>query len=260
MRRATLALFAVFFITPVAAMVEFSTRGRGLGAPRTLAAWSAIASYPELLQAILVSLELCALTCAGILVLVVPTLIWVRLRLPVLSKPIEMLSLLPLSIPGIVLVVGLAPIYRWISINLTDSALALAPAYLVLVLPFAYRSLDAGMGATDLRTLSEAARSLGAGWGTVMVRVLAPNLSSSILNACLLAVALVLGEFTIANLLSYTNLQVAIALLGRANAGVSIAVAVAGLLLAFVLLLVISFVEREGAKRPTRAGIDEVVA
>jgi putative spermidine/putrescine transport system permease protein len=57
-------------------------------------------------------------------------------------------------------------------------------------------------------------------------------------------VALVLGEFTIANLLNYENLQVAINLLGRANAAVSIAVAVASLLLAFILLAVLSFVSR----------------
>ena len=74
-----------------------------------------------------------------------------------------------------------------------------------------------------------------------MLRVIAPNMSGALLNACLLSVALVLGEFTIANLLNYVNLQVAINMLGRANAGVSIAVSVASLLFAFLLLLVLSF-------------------
>jgi putative spermidine/putrescine transport system permease protein len=100
-----------------------------------------------------------------------------------------------------------------------------------------------------VKTLSEAARSLGAGWPTVMLRVIVPNMSGALLNASLLSVALVLGEFTIANLLNYVNLQVAINMLGRANAGVSIAVAAASLLFAFALLLVLSF-----AGRPRRAG------
>jgi putative spermidine/putrescine transport system permease protein len=74
------------------------------------------------------------------------------------------------------------------------------------------------------------------------VRVIAPNLRQAILNTALLGVALVLGEFTIASLLNYQNLQVAINFLGRANAGVSIAVSLASLILAFLLLLILSFV------------------
>ena len=147
------------------------------------------------------------------------------------------------------LVVGLAPLYQWININLSDSILTLGFAYLILVLPYAYRALDAGLSGVDVRTLSEAGRSLGAGWATVVWRIIVPNMSSAVLNACLLSVAVVLGEFTIANLLNFENLQVAIALIGRANAGVSIAVAVASLLFVFVLLLALSFVPRPGSRR-----------
>jgi putative spermidine/putrescine transport system permease protein len=155
---------------------------------------------------------------------------------------IEFICLLPLTIPAIVLVVGLFPVYRWLATNLSDSILTLSFAYVILVLPYTYRALDAGLSAIDVKTLSEAARSLGAGWSTVIWRVIAPNMSGALLNACLLSVALVLGEFTFANLLSYVNVQVEIAQLGLANAGVSIAVSVASLLFAFVLLMVLSFV------------------
>src|SRR5206468_13025657 len=65
---------------------------------------------------------------------------------------------------------------------------------------FRSRALDAGLSAIDLKTLSEAARSLGAGWRTVMLRIVVPNMSTAILNASLLSVALVFGEFTFANL------------------------------------------------------------
>jgi putative spermidine/putrescine transport system permease protein len=161
-----------------------------------------------------------------------------------MNRVIEALCLLPLTIPAIVLVVGLAPVYLWVSFYLGDSTLTLSFAYLVLVLPYTYRVLDAGLSALDLKTLSEAARSLGAGWLTVMLRVIAPNMSGALLNACLLSVALVLGEFTIANLLNYVNLQVAINMLGRANAGVSIAVAAAALIFVFGLLLILTFAGR----------------
>jgi len=243
-RVVVLLLAAVFFLTPILAMLEFSTRGVGLSAPRTLTYWRQIFDYPDLVAAIQVSLELAAITSVAGLVLLVPTMIWVRLRLPWLRRTIEFLCLLPLTVPAIVLVVGLAPVYAWVSYFFGDSTLTLAFAYVVLVLPYTYRVLDAGLSAIDVQTLSEAARSLGAGWATVMWRIVVPNMRSALLNAALLSVALVLGEFTIAQLLNFQNLQVAINMLGRANAGVSIAVAVASLFFAFILLVGLSFVGR----------------
>ena len=247
-RGVTFVIMGAFFLVPIAAMFEFSTRGRGLNAPRTLEAWTSIVTYPDLVAAIVASLELALITSVGMLILLVPTMIWVRLRLPELARTIEFICLLPLTIPAIVLVAGLVPIYKWIAINVVDSILTLAFAYLVLVLPYAYRTLYAGLSAIDVKTLSEAARSLGAGWPAVMWRIIVPNMSVALLNACLLSVAVVLGEYTIANLLNYVNVQVAIQLLGRANAGVSIAVAVASLLFAFLLLVVLSFAGRPRAR------------
>jgi putative spermidine/putrescine transport system permease protein len=237
-------VMGAFFLLPIGAMFEFSTRGNGVSAPRTLDAWKAILNVPELAQAISASLQLAAITSIAMLVLLLPTMVWVRLRLPGLSRVVEFICLLPLTVPAIALVVGMVPLYRWIGPNLSDSILTLSFAYLILVLPYTYRTLDAGLAAIDLKTLTEAARSLGAGWGTIMLRVVVPNMSSAILNACLLAVALVLGEFTFANLLAFENLQVAILYVGLVSASTSIAVAVASLLFAFVLLMVLAFVGR----------------
>jgi putative spermidine/putrescine transport system permease protein len=163
---------------------------------------------------------------------------------------------LPLTIPAIVLVVGLFPVYLWLGTNFSDSILTLAFAYVVLVLPYCYRTLHAGLAAIDVKTLSEAALSLGANWFDVILRVIVPNISNAILNATLLSVALVLGEYTIANNLLYNNLQVELVHLGRDNAGVSIAVAGASLLFAFFLLVGITFVgSRRRRFRPESEGI-----
>jgi len=251
-RRLKLQLFRItifivlgaFFLVPIGAMLEFSTRGNAINAPRNLDAWKNIVQTPELVSAITASLELAVITCLAMLVLLLPTMVWVRLRFPQLNRAIEFICLIPLTVPAIALVVGMVPIYRWININLSDSILTLAFAYLILVLPYSYRALDAGLSAIDLKTLSEAARSLGARWGTVMLRVVVPNMSSAIVNASLISVALVLGEFTFANLLAYENLQVAINYVSLVDAGTSIAVAVAALLFAFALLMILSFVGR----------------
>jgi len=243
------ALAAVFFLIPLAAMVEFSTRG--INGERTLEYWTSIVQYPDMIKAIIASVQLALITSVAMLVLLVPTMVWVRLKLPQLSRIVEFVCLLPLTIPAIVLVTGLFPMYIWLGTNVSDSILTLAFAYVVLVLPYCYRAIDAGLGAIDVKTLSEAARSLGASWLTVMWRVIVPNISNAILNATLLSVALVLGEYTVANVLLYSNLQVELVHLGRANAGVSIAVAVASLMFAFVLLGGIAFVG--GRRRRTQS-------
>src|SRR5882762_10933028 len=209
-RATVFILLGAFFLLPIGAMFEFSTRGNSVTAPRTLEAWTNIVKAPDLMQGIAVSLELAAITSVAMLVLLLPTMVWVRLRLPGVNRIIEFLCLLPLTIPAIALVVGVAPLYHWIEINLTDSILILSFVYLIIVLPYSYRALDAGLAAIDIKTMSEAARSLGAGWFTVMWRVIVPNISSALLNASLLSVALVLGEYTIANNLLYPNLQVEI--------------------------------------------------
>lgn len=245
---------AVFFLTPLVAMLEFTTRGAD---GRTLATWRLLADvqqlnvdYPALVDGVRQSVGLVVLTVVLMLGLLVPTMVWVRLRLPWLSRPLEFVCLLPLTIPAIVLVVGLAPVYAWVTYFLGPSSLTLTFAYTVLVLPYAYRALDAGMSGIDVKTLSEAARSLGAGWGTVMWRVVVPNIRSAVISASFLTVTLVLGEFTVANLLSRNNLQVAINLLGKRNASVSVAVSLASLVVAFALLVIFFLVTgRRGRRR-----------
>jgi putative spermidine/putrescine transport system permease protein len=248
-RYLTFTAFGLFFLLPFLAMVRFSLEGSKLGT-WSLTAWTQIVSYPGLLSAVEITLELAVITCAVMLVLLVPTMIWVRLRVQWISRTIEFLCLLPLTIPAIVLVVGLAPIYNRIR-HYNLSALQLFWAYAILALPYAYRALAAGLNAIDATTLSEAARSLGASWFTVMVRVIAPNMWQAILNALLLTGALVLGEFTIAYLLLYTNLQVALYSISRntPNAGVLFSTSAAALMLAFALLLILSYVGRRRGGR-----------
>ena len=246
-RYLTFIIFGLFFLIPLAAMVRFSLEGTKPGS-WSVAAWTQIASYPgppPLLSSIEITLELAVITSVVMFVLVVPTMIWVRLRVQWFNRIMEFICLLPLTIPAIVVVVGLAPIYNRIE-RYNVSALMLFWAYVILALPYAYRALAAGLNAVDATTLSEAARSLGARWITVMFRVIVPNMWQAILNALLLTVALVLGEFTVAYLLSYVNLQVNLFEISRSttNAGVLFSASAATLLFAFLLLLTLSYVGR----------------
>jgi putative spermidine/putrescine transport system permease protein len=246
-RYVVFTFFALFFLLPLLAMLRFSFEGSTLGT-WSASAWSEIVSYqgpPPLLSAVEISLELGVLTSVVTLALLVPTMIWIRLKVQWISRAFEFLCLLPLTIPAIVLVVGLAPVYNRIR-HYQLSALMLFWAYVILALPYAYRALAAGLNAIDVKTLSEAARSLGARWFTVMFRVIAPNMWQAILNALLLSAALALGEFTIAYTLLYNNLQVELYSIDRntPNASVIFSTSLAALIFAFLLLLIVAYAGR----------------
>jgi putative spermidine/putrescine transport system permease protein len=248
-RYAVFTVFGLFFLVPLLALARWSLEGAKLGS-WSLTSWRQIASYsnegiPPLISTVEITLELAVITSAVMLVLVVPTMIWIRLRVRWLARTMEFLCLLPLTIPAIVLVVGLGPIYNKIA-HLSLSTLMLFWIYVILALPYAYRALAAGLNAIDATTLSEAARSLGASWFSVIVRVIMPNMWDAMLNALLLTSALVLGEFTIAFFLLYFNLQVELYSISRntPNAGVIFSTSTASLLFAFVLLLILSFARR----------------
>ena len=154
------------------------------------------------------------------LLLLVPTMVWTVVRVPRMRRVVEFLCLLPLAIPAIVIVVGIAPIYRWLGQNLGAvgaSPLTLALINIILVLPYSYRALDSDLRGLDTATLADAARSLGAGWPRTIFQVIVPNIRGGILSSSVLAIALVLGEFTISSLLSFNTVQVIINLVANAT-------------------------------------------
>ena len=236
-----------YLIIPLLAMLDFSTKSLGFGNQvRTLNAWKGIPSQPDLTAAVMRSLITAGIVMTLILFLIVPTAIWVHLKLPALRRPFELLCLLPLAIPAIVIVVGISPLYRWISIHITESPITLAGVYSMLILPYTYRSLSAALDAVDIHTLAEAARTLGAHTSRVIFGIIMPTIKTGIINGSFISIALVLGEYTISNILNYKTFQVVIAELGRTNGMVAVSVSLASLIFVFILLLVIPTKKRQG--------------
>jgi putative spermidine/putrescine transport system permease protein len=247
-----------YLVLPLLAMLEFSTRGPF--GTRTLNAYAAILNDQNVIDGVATSLQIAVLTVTGLLVLLVPTMVWTVIRVPRMRRVVEFLCLLPLAIPAIVIVVGIAPIYRWMGQHfgaVGGSPLTLAFINVILALPFAYRAIDSSLRAVDVATLADAARSLGAGWLRAILQVIVPNIRGGILSASVLAVALVLGEYTISSLLSFNTLQVVIFQLGQQDPFISVAVSFAALLFAFVLLIVIA---RFGAGRRVAREVEEATA
>ncbi len=244
-----LLAFGAFFFVPLLALLDFSTQVPGDAPGRTWDAWTYMVTDERLRSAIVASLLLAVLTVAGMVVLLVPTMIWVRLRVPRLNRLVEFLCLLPLTIPALVIVVGITNVYSWVYYLLGGSPLTLTFAYVVLVLPYSYRAIDSALAAIDVTTLAEAARSLGAGWFTVITRIVVPNIWGGVLSAAFISVALVLGEYVFSSLLHFDTLPVAMAAIYKSYAQASMAAALASMTLVAVLLLGLTFLGRRRERK-----------
>ena len=182
-----------------------------------------------------------------------PTVVWVRLKMPRIALLVESVSVLPIVIPPIVMGAGLAALQKNAgsglqSVLFNSPLTGLTPFYVILALPFAYRSLDVGVRAIDLRTLVDAARSLGAGWFTLIVRVILPNVRTAVLTAASLSIALVLAEVVIAGTLLYDTFPVELVNQAQENTGLAVALSVLTLLITWLLLFAITFLGNRGSR------------
>jgi putative spermidine/putrescine transport system permease protein len=196
-----LGLGTIYFVVPLLATIDFSLRAEKnkLG----FAAYANIFSDPNFLQSFLFSALTALAAVALSWLLVVPTAYWVQLKLPRFRAVLELITLLPFVVPAVVLVFGLIRTYSTTLLNTRQGGwVLLTAAYVVLSFPYMYRAVDTGMRAINIQTLTEAAQSLGAGWDTIIFRVIFPNLRIALLNGAFITFAIVMGEFTIAALLA----------------------------------------------------------
>lgn len=175
--------------------------------------------------------------------LVVPALLVVHLRAPQWKPWLEFLSIVPWALPGVVL--ALAMIRAYISPYNVNRPLLLILTYVLLSLPFMFRSIDASLSAIDARTLVEAAQMLGAGWLDVGRRVLLPGILPGLMSGILLIAALAAGEFALASLLvgsGWKTFPIYQAQAQGVDGRIASALAIIGLLYVLVLSLILLYI------------------
>jgi putative spermidine/putrescine transport system permease protein len=200
-----ISLGILYFLLPLFATFEFSLRLKRDA--YSFEAYRLVFASGDFQSAFLFSATMALATIVVAILIVVPTAYWVQLRLRRLRGLVEYITLLPLVVPAIVLVFGYIKLYGSDSyLPLTGSAfrtdILLMLGYVALGLPYMYRSVETGLRAIDVRTLTEAAEIQGARLPTILIRVILPNIRSSILSGAFLTFAIVIGEFTIASLLN----------------------------------------------------------
>jgi putative spermidine/putrescine transport system permease protein len=237
-------LAALFFLVPLISAFKFALQQSN--GKTGFSNFTQVVDSSTIRGPLITSLEIAAITAAIALILMLPTVIWVRLRLPKLSLLMEGVTILPIVVPPVVVGAGLIQLQGhspvWTQNLLFNSPItALTPFYVVLALPFTYRALDTGARAIDLHTMVDAARNLGAGWTTLLFRVILPNMQTAVLGAAFLAIAMVLGEVVIAGFLLYQTLPTEMVQIGQAQGGVSTALSLLSIFFTFLLLLGLSF-------------------
>jgi putative spermidine/putrescine transport system permease protein len=244
---------AVYFLVPLLATLEFSLRARP-----DFAAYTLTLDDPGFLSSLGFSFVVAIITIVVSISLIVPTAYWVRLKLPRWLPLVEFITLVPFVIPPVILVFGLIRNYSRDPFRLTSSELGthvlLIGAYVVLSLPYMYRAVDTGLSAMDIRSLTEAAQSLGAGWTRIIVRIVLPGLRTALLSGAFLTLAIVIGEFTIANFLSADTFGPYLSFLGRNRAYEPAAVSLISFVLTWIAMGAIALIGRGTRQRVQIAG------
>jgi putative spermidine/putrescine transport system permease protein len=228
----------VYFLLPLAVAFRFAG----------IKAFGSVIGEDGFTSSLGLSVRLAIVTTVITIVLMLPTTVYVHLRLPGIRRLMESITILPIVIPPVVLIVGVLQIAPG---SLKNTPYLLGLEYVVLAMPFAYRAIDAGLRSLDLKTVVEASNSLGAGWISTLVRVILPNLRTALLSAVVLTVALVLGEYTMASLALYQTFPVWIYVNSQTSGQVSVAASLLALLVTWIFLMGITVL---GTRQSRRTG------
>lgn len=251
-----MSIGALYFLLPLAATFEFSLKMRREG--YSLEAYRVVLADPAFQATFGYSALMAALTIVTGILLVVPTAYWIQLKLPRLRAVVEFITLLPLVIPAIVIVFGYLRMFNssaWLPLTGHERStdFLLMAGYVTLSLPYLYRSVDTGLRAVDVRGLTEAAQSLGAGWGAILFGVIFPNVRSAILSGAFLTFAVVIGEFTMASLLSRPAFGPYLQLIGANRAYEPSALAIIAFIVTWAAMGLLQVVSRHAGGRRAAA-------
>ncbi len=250
----------LYFFLPLAGTFEFSL-GHPIGpvhAQPTLEYYVNVVSSKEFLSSLGYSFIVGIITIVVSVGLIMPTAFWVRLRIPRAQPLVEFITLLPFVIPPIVLVFGLLSTYSHppLPFTYTDlgSTALLVAAYVVLSFPYMYRAVDTGLQAIDIRNLTEAAQSLGSGWGRILVQVILPNVRVALVSGAFLTLAIVVGEFTIATFLARPAFGPYLSVLGQTKAYEPAAASIISFGLTWLAMIFIAVIGRSSRTRVAVTG------
>jgi putative spermidine/putrescine transport system permease protein len=249
-------LAMLYFFVPLYGTLDFSLRMKK--GTISLLAYQTVLADPQFLSSFRYSAIMGLITIGISILLFVPTVYWIYLRLPQARPIMEIVTILPFIIPVIVYVFGLIRTFGRPPFQLTltpfKTDILITAGYVVLTMPYMYRAIDIGMRSIDVRTLTEAAQSLGSNWRQVLADIIFPNLRVAMLSGALISFATVIGELILGDFLVRPALGPYMVLVGRDKAYEPAALAILSYALTWISLGLIQFLSRGGTSKQQMIG------
>ncbi|HEX7270636.1 MAG TPA: ABC transporter permease subunit [Casimicrobiaceae bacterium] len=201
-----------------------------------------VAADPSFRRAFGASLAVVTLTCAACAAIGLPLAYAVfRAESARVRALARVLYQMPIALPPLVLAFGFILVFSSDTLPWLGSIWLLAAGHVVLALPYFLQTVVADMQRLGLRTLEDAAESLGsAGWQR-FAHIVLPALSQSILAGLIIVAALSIGEFQFSNLVAgFLNRTYPVVLLQAFYGATGFACAATVVLLALALLAAIA--------------------
>jgi putative spermidine/putrescine transport system permease protein len=193
----------LYFFVPLLGTLEFSLRMKK--GQLSFMAYQIVLSDPKFLESFRYSVIMGLITVVISVMIFLPTTYWIYLKLPKIRPVVEIITILPFIIPVIVYVFGLIRTFSKPPLQMTltpfKTDILITAGYIVLSMPYMYRAIDVGMRSMDVRSLTEAAQSLGANWLQILFGVILPNMRVAILSGALICFATVIGELILGDFL-----------------------------------------------------------
>lgn len=264
-----LAALAIFILTPLLSSLTYSFfRADG---SFTTSGLTGLADSGKIVAPLMRSLIVSVLAAVILVLTLVPAVVAVHLWAPRLRSVLSILCTLPLVVPAIAIVAGLSAVLRSLAsqgrgslgmqlntmLQSQDLPLVLVGTYVILCLPFTFRSIDAGLSTLPLRTLFESSSILGAGLGTTLRRVVIPNIRGPVMFSLFFTFALSIAEYTVAATLSINTLPVFLNTLSSTNFRGSITLSVLLNLTTWLLLAAATVSASRFGHRPNAVSEDD---
>lgn len=150
-------------------------------------------------------------TIAISLLTLIPVIYMTKVHYRRFEKVLGVLSMIPFSLSGIILAVGLIRLYSGGFLPISGTVHILIGAYYIVILPFMYQGIKNSLDTLEIKSLLETAKILGASEVQTFFRVILPNIMKGVVISVLLSLSILMGEFVLANMLvggQYETVQV----------------------------------------------------
>ncbi len=240
------AAYLAYLVVPIALLLVGSMGGLWLNTllPTgfTTQWYRDVAGDPSFRRAFAASLAVVALTCAACAAIGLPLAYAVfraeSRRVRAISR---VLYQLPVALPALVLAFGFILVFSSDTLPWLGSIWLLAAGHVVLTLPYFLQAVVADMQRLGLRTLEDAADSLGSSGVQRFFHVVLPALRHSILAGLIIVAALSIGEFQFSNLVAgFLNRTYPVVLLQAFYGATGFACAATVVLLTLALLAAVA--------------------